>query len=159
MDAIQYLTDQHYEIESLFDQFESAARTTTKLRLRRKLLDLLAVHTAIEEMIFYPAARDAGGEELLLRALVEHLSAERITAELVEVDEVNGEATPKMAVLKERKKQHAAAEERELFPRVKELLTPDELERLGDRMAELADRLMGPGVGARERLQPRRALA
>ena len=158
MDAIEYLTDQHHEIESLFDQIESAARTKTKLRLRRKLFDLLAVHMALEERIFYPAARDAGVKELLLGALVEHLSVERIIAELVEVDEVYAEAA-KMSLLEKRKKQHASAEERELFPRVRELLGPFQLEVLGRRMASVADQLMGPGVGARERVTARRALA
>lgn len=159
MDAIEYLTDQHYEIVSLFDQVETAARATTRLRLRRKLLDLLAVHTAIEETIFYPAAKAAGDEELLLTALVEHLSAERIVAELVEVDAGNAGAAAKLSLLKERKRQHADVEERELFPRVKQLLAADERERLGEEMAELAERLLGPGAGARERLKPRMALA
>ncbi len=64
-DAIAFLTDQHHEIHSLFDQLESAARPKTKLRLCRKLVDLIAVHTAIEEMIFYPAAQGAAVEALL----------------------------------------------------------------------------------------------
>ena len=44
MDAIEYLTDQHREVESLFDQFESALRMKPKLRLWRKLADLLVLH-------------------------------------------------------------------------------------------------------------------
>lgn len=159
MDAIEYLTEQHREIESLFDQVESAVRMGPRRRLRRKLFDLLAVHAAIEERLFYPAARDAGVEERLLGALVEHLSVERIVAEIVERGETSAGAAARMSHLRDRKAQHARDEEEELFPRVKELLTPDRLELLGRRMASAADQLMDPGAGARERVTARRALA
>ncbi len=159
MDAIAYLTDQHREIDSLFDQIETAVRTRTKLRLCRKLVDLLAVHTAIEEMIFYPAAQDAGTEELLPRAFEEHLSVEHIIAEVVALGGASGEAAARMSALRERKRGHAEVEEEELFPRVRELLTADELESVGERIASVADQLMEPGVGARERIAARRALA
>lgn len=159
MDAIQYLRDQHHEIHSLFDQFATAARTKTKLRLCRKLVDLLAVHTAIEEMIFYPAAQEAAVGELLPRAFEGHLSAERIVAEIVRAGAASDEAAAKMAALKERKRQHARQEEEELFPRVRELLTPAQLVLVGERMASVADQLLEPGVGARERIAARRAVA
>lgn len=159
MDAIAYLKDQHHEIHSLFEQIETAARTKTKLRLCRKLVDLLAVHTAIEEMIFYPAARGAGVEELLPTAFERHLSAERVVAEIVAAGGASHAAAAKLAILKERKRHHAEEEEQRLFPRVKALLTPDELEAVGERMASVADQLMEPGVGARERITARRAVA
>ncbi len=159
MNAIQYLRDQHHEIHSLFDQIESAARATTKLRLCRKLVDLLAVHTAIEEMIFYPAAQEAAVDELLPRAFEGHLSAEAIVVRIVQAGIASREAAAQMALLKERKRLHAEEEEAELFPRVKQLLTPLELERVGERMASVADQLLEPGVGARERITARRAVA
>jgi hemerythrin superfamily protein len=159
MDAIEYLTEQHREIDSLFDQIESAARANAKLRLCRKLVDLLAVHTSIEEMIFYPAAQEAGIEELLPRVFEEHYSVERIIAELVRVGWANDAAAPKIAALQERKRQHAEQEEEELFPRVRGLLTRDQLEAVGERMASVAEQLLGPGVGARERIFARRAVA
>ncbi len=146
MDAIEYLTDQHRQIESLFDQFDSASRMKPKLRLWRKLADLLAVHKAIEERIFFPAAREAGVSEQLLKSLVEHLSTERIVSELVEFDEVNDDLVTKMAVLRACKRQHAESEEKELFPRTRELLTSGRLEMLGLRMATVADQLMDFGV-------------
>jgi hemerythrin-like domain-containing protein len=159
MDAIEYLTDQHREIDSLFDQLESAARTKTKLRLRRKLVDLLAVHDAIEDRIFYPAARDAGARELLPRALAEHLWTERLVARVVALDEMSGEEAARLADLREWHRRHAEAEEKELFPRARERLAPDQLAALAWRMARLADLLMAPGVGARERVTVRTALA
>ncbi len=159
MNAIDYLREQHQEIESLFDQFETAARTKTKLRLCRKLVDLLAVHATVEELIFYPAARAGAAKDLLPRALERHLSAEQIVAEIVEAGAGSHEAAAWMAVLKECKKQHADQEEAELFPKLRELLTPDQLEAVGARMASVAEQLLEPGVGARERITARRAVA
>lgn len=142
MDAIDYLTEQHHQIECLFDEFESATRMDAKLRLWRKLADLLAIHRAIEEHIFYPAASDSEMKVPFLTALDGHVSAERIVAELVEVDEVNDEFVAKMAVLKKWKTQHSDHEERKLFPHARERLTRSHLELLGRRMAEVAHRLM-----------------
>ncbi len=159
MDAIAYLRDQHHEIHSLFDQIETAARTRTKRRLCRKLVDLLAVHTAVEELIFYPAAHAAAAQELLPRAFEGHVSAERIVAEIVAAGVGSDRSAAKMAILKDRKRRHADEEERVLFPRVRELLSSRQLELVGERMASVADQLLEPGIGARERITARRAVA
>ncbi len=159
MDATDYLRDQHREIQSLFDQLETAARITTKRRLCRKLVDLVSVHVAIEEMILYPAAHDAAVVRLLPGAFEEHVSEERMIAEIVEAGGTSDAAAAKLASLKERKRQHAEEEERKLFPRMRELLTPDQLALLGERLESVADELLEAGVGARERITARRALA
>ncbi len=158
MDAIEYLKDQHREIESLFDQIESALRTAPRRRLCRKLLDLIAIHSAIEEMIFYPAAANAGVEQLVPRAFEEHLAAERLITR-TEPCGPRSDAAAKLAALREWKRQHARTEEEELFPTVKRLLDPDLLQVVGEQMASVADQLLGPGVGARQRLAARRAVA
>jgi hypothetical protein len=147
MDAIEFLIQQHLEVESLFDQFESAAGRPgrTKVRLCWKMGDLLAVHTMIEETIFYPAARDALAANLPDGALEEHLWVKWIAADLVELDEVNEQVAAMMADLRERKKRHADEEEKELFSRVRELLAVARLEELGRRMEKMADELMDAG--------------
>jgi hypothetical protein len=159
MDAIEYLTEQHREIGSLFDQIASAVRIVTRRRLRRKLFDLVAVHAALEEMIFYPAAGEAAVEQLLPRAFEEHLSLERMIARIVAPGGAGGEAAARMSMLQGLKRRHADAEEQGLFPAVRRMLTPEQLEDLGEHMASVAERLMAPGVGARERVAARRALA
>jgi hypothetical protein len=98
-------------------------------------------------------------EEPLLAPLEDHLPSERLAARLVAAGGEGREAAAAMALLKTRKKSHADAEERELFPRARALLPPDRLEALGRCMENVADRLMGPGVGARERIAARRVLA
>lgn len=147
MDAIKYLTQQHRQLEALFDQFEKASEGAkkTKLNLCRKISDLLAVHATIEEQIFYPAAKNARTEELLQEAVEEHLSVKRIIADLVQLDEIDEQAEAKMSVLREQKKHHVQEEEKELFPKTRKLLAAEELEELGDRMEEMAEELMKEG--------------
>jgi hemerythrin-like domain-containing protein len=147
MDAIKYLTRQHRELESLFEDFEKASdgAKKKKLQLCRKVSDLLAVHATIEEKIFYPSTKDARTEELLQEAVEEHLSIKRIVADLVALDEIDDEAEAKMSVLKEQKKHHVEEEEKELFPKVRKLLGKERLEELGEEMQQMADDLMEAG--------------
>ena len=102
MDAIEFLTQQHRELERLFDDFEGASERAKKkkLELSRKISDLLAAHAAIEEKIFYPAAKDARTEEQLREAVEEHLSVKRIIADLVDLEEIDDEAEAKMSVMR-----------------------------------------------------------
>jgi hemerythrin-like domain-containing protein len=148
MDAIKYLTQQHREMDALFEKFENASKGAkkTKLQVCREVSDLLAVHATIEEKIFYPAAKDARTEEMLQEAVEEHLSMKRIIADLVELDEIDDEAEAKMSVLREQKKHHVEEEDKELFPKARKLLDADELRELGEKMEEMAEELMAAGA-------------
>jgi hemerythrin-like domain-containing protein len=147
MDAIKLLTQQHREVEKLFEQYEKAGdrAKATKRKLCEKISDALAVHAAIEEKIFYPATKDARTEELLHEAVEEHLSAKRIIADLVEGDVDDDRMDAAMSVLKEQIEHHVEEEENELFPKVKKLLDADRLNELGDEMQALHEELMSAG--------------
>ncbi len=144
MDAIEFLIQQHLEIESLFDQFESVSNRggKTKLRLCWKMGDLLAAHAVIAESIFYPAARGARTDELLTHALEQHASVKRMAADLLELEQVDEEVEAMMAALRSRTRRGAEEEERELFPRAREVLAPEGLEELGRLMEKMADELL-----------------
>ncbi len=159
MDAIEYLTEQHREIESLFAQVVTAARAAPRRRLWRKLIDLLAVHAALEETIFFPAARSLGVEALLPRAFAEHLRLDGIVGEIVEMEPTSAQAAERFSVLEVEKRLHAEQEEDEAFPAVRRILSADELARLGERMESVAEQLLEPGAGVRERMAARRAVA
>src|SRR3990170_2349161 len=72
-DAIALLKADHKEVSEMFEKFETAR--STKEKLARQICQALTVHAQIEEEIFYPAAREALGEDgkdLLDEAKVEH---------------------------------------------------------------------------------------
>ncbi len=147
MDAIRLLKQQHRELEGMFDEFEAAGRRAGRRRLAicRRIGDLLAVHAAIEEKIFYPATRSTRTAEMLREALEEHLSVKRIVADLVRVDEIDAEAEAKMTVLREQKQHHVEEEEKELFPAARKLLDARQLDDLGAQMEALAREIRSGG--------------
>jgi hemerythrin-like domain-containing protein len=148
MDAIKFLTQQHREVEKLFEQFEKLGdgAKKSKLQLCQKISDALAVHATIEEKIFYPATKDARTEELLQEAVEEHLSAKRIIADLVERDDIDEEAEAKLSVLQEQIEHHVEEEEKELFPKVRKALDAERLDELGDELQEMASELQAQGA-------------
>jgi hypothetical protein len=157
MDALEMLADQHREMESVFDQYETALRATTRRRLCRKLANLVAVHTAIEEILFYPAVTRGGIAELLPTALAAHASVQCTIAEILQMEAASANTIARMSALRLRMARHALDEEKTLFPRARELLTRPELEMLGVRMESLAEQLICEGP--RERIAAQAALA
>jgi hemerythrin-like domain-containing protein len=147
MDAIKLLTQQHREVEKLFEQYEKAGSGAKKKKqeLCELISDKLAIHATIEEKIFYPATKAARTEELLQEAVEEHLSAKRIIADLVQGDADDGQIDAKMSVLKEQIEHHVKEEEKELFPQAKKLLGAERLEECGDEMVEMMEELESEG--------------
>ena len=146
MNAIELLKQQHEEAKSLFRQIESAKDPAKKTELFEGLADALAVHATIEEKHFYPAAKSGATEDLLREALEEHLSAKRLIADLLECDPEDDQFDAKVMVLREQIEHHIEEEEGELFPKVKKLLSGDELEDLAVVMEDLADELKEQGA-------------
>lgn len=146
MDAISLLTRDHREVEQLFKQFEKltdrAARSKKKIVM--KVIRELAIHAAVEEMLFYPAVRTAGlkadtrkGEEAadtVLESLEEHHIVKWTLAELEKMEPDEERFDAKVKVLMENVRHHVEEEENELFPSVRRLLGAGALEELGARM-------------------------
>jgi hemerythrin superfamily protein len=145
VDAIELLQTQHEEAKTLFRKIEKA-EDDEKQDLFERLADVLAVHATIEEKRFYPATRNARTEEMLQEAVEEHLAAKRIIADLLEMIPDDPQFDAKVAVLKEQVEHHIEDEEEELFPEVRKMLEPDELEDLGVVMEDMAEDLKAQGA-------------
>src|SRR5438874_13587180 len=61
MDAIALLQHDHREVEQLFRPFEKLTERAhkSKQKIVMKVIRELAIHSAIEEMLFYPAVSTA----------------------------------------------------------------------------------------------------
>jgi hemerythrin superfamily protein len=142
MNAITLLTEQHRQVETLFE-YVAESEGEEKQELFVELADLLAMHATIEERHFYPAVRDKQTDDLVVEALEEHLEVKRLLADLLRVDVGDGSFDERLEEIKEQVQQHVKAEEGELFPMVRRLLDSDALETIGRDMAatmvELAD--------------------
>jgi len=144
-DAIALLEEQHREVEQLAVELSELERG--EAAFRRKFLalaDALAIHTTIEEQIFYPAVKRADTAELLQHSVEEHLEAKRVLATLLDgaSDSNMKEELEELVGLTE---EHVIEEEHELFPAVRETLDANELADLGRRMNELVARLKSEG--------------
>jgi hemerythrin superfamily protein len=133
MDAIELLEMQHRDVERLFSQLEGSSGEA-KLRHFRALGDLLSLHALIEENHFYPVVKTADTEDLVLESLEEHLAIKRLLADLLKMSIRDEQFEAKLTVLQEQFMEHLKEEREELFPQVRRLLDPEQLEAVGQIM-------------------------
>ena len=145
MNALELLKEQHDEVEEMFEKIENVTGPRKKA-LFEKLADALAVHATIEEKHFYPSVKAEQTEELLREAVEEHLSVKRLIADSMKCSPEDEQFDAKIAVLKEQVLEHAKEEEKELFPKVRKLLSRDELDDLGMVMEDMVKDLQGMGA-------------
>jgi hemerythrin superfamily protein len=144
MGAIDMLEGQHREVEDLFEEFEEA-KGGKKRTVFLMIADKLAVHAAIEEKHFYPAAKSKDTEDLLLESAEEHLAVKRLIADLLGLEAGDETFEAKVTVLKEQVEHHVEEEEKELFPKVKKLLDETTLEALEQEMTATQEELLAKG--------------
>jgi hemerythrin superfamily protein len=149
MSAIDLLESQHREVEKLFQKIEKTSKGEEKMRLFEEIADKLAIHAAIEEHHFYPAVKEKRTEDILLESVEEHLVIKRTIADLLKLDVGDKQFDPKLKVLKEEVQHHVGEEENDLFPKVKKIMSADELAALEQEMVAEQDELEEEG-NARE---------
>lgn len=171
MDALQLLKQDHDKVRQLFDQFRSAsdAENATMEDLAKEIFHELEVHTSIEERVFYPAVRDAGGgelDDLTDESNEEHHVVDLLIGEVKGMSPADDRFKAKMTVMMENVEHHAAEEEDEMFPKVRDLLGSDRLQQLGEELqqekqkiaaasipkSELYDKAAEEGVEGRSRM-------
>lgn len=150
MDALELLTQDHNEVRQLFEEFRSAAEQedTSKMGdLTETIFQKLTVHTAIEEDIFYPAVRDANGKELSEttdESYEEHHVVDLLMGEIRQLRPGEDAFKAKMTVLMENVEHHAQEEEEEMFTEVREIMSEERLQQLGEELQKAMTRhLMG----------------
>ena len=144
-DILELLTQQHDKVDALIARLEEddELEGEAKLRVFRELADNLAAHAAMEEQLFYPAVRAKQTEEILLEATEEHLAMKRVLADLLETDVEEDRFDARLKVLKEEVTHHAREEEEgKLFPKLRRLMSEQELVVLGAECLSLFERLM-----------------
>ena len=120
-DAVDLLVDDHLKVSALFKQYETLMKKKApagqRKTLSQQICDMLKAHTAIEEEIFYPAARKAGLKaDLLDEADVEHASAKDLIAQLESAHPDDDHYDAKVKVLGEYITHHVVEEHTEMFP-------------------------------------------
>jgi hemerythrin-like domain-containing protein len=134
-DAIVLLRDDHKEIRKVFTAFEKAGDDAhvTKQKLVDQMIELLTVHTYIENEVMYPRVRDLlpDLEDDVLESYEEHHVADLLVVELASMKAEDERFTAKTTVLIENVRHHMEEEEQEWFPKVREGLGRKQLQELG----------------------------
>ncbi len=141
MDAVELLTNQHREVEHNFSEFESTSDTDTERRkeIARQVITDLSVHAGIEEVAFYPTVKEAlpDLQNEINHDLEEHQEAKQLLAKMQGMDPDDAEFERTFRELMSDVRDHVEDEENNLFPRVREAFTADELRDLGEAMEQL----------------------
>ncbi len=139
-DAIVLLKKDHQEIKRAFDAFEKAGENAhaKKGQLVDRIIELLTVHTYIENEIMYPRVREAlpEVEDDVLESYEEHHVADLLVVELAAMKPDAERFTAKTTVLIENVRHHIDEEEQEWFPQVRAGLGRKILQELGAEMIE-----------------------
>jgi hypothetical protein len=141
--AIQLLTQDHREVEELFEKFEKASGSSAKEQLARQICTELKVHSMLEEEIFYPALRGKIDDDDLDEAYVEHDGAKVLVNEIEAGSPDEDFYDAKVKVLQEQIEHHVKEEEREqdnIFSQARK--TDVDLDALGQQMAARKAELM-----------------
>ena len=146
MDAIAILDRDHREVERLFRQFEKLTERAqkSKQKIVLQIIRELAIHSAVEEMLFYPAVRTAAlkantralkeAADTVLESLEEHHVVKWTLSELEKMKPEDERYDAKVTVLMESVRHHVEEERDELFPKARKLLGNDALQQLGDQI-------------------------
>ena len=137
-DAIVLLKNDHKEIRKLFADFQKVGETAQakKGKLVDKIIELLTVHTYIENEVMYPRVRDLlpDLEDDVLESYEEHHVADVLVMELAGMKPDDERFTAKTTVLIENVTHHMEEEEQDWFPKVREGLGRKVLQELGADM-------------------------
>ena len=141
MNALTLLKQDHGNVEELFRRFETAAADDVEelARVRDLVVEHLSRHSSIEEQVFYPAIRSRLGDDefTVLEGLEEHHMAKLALSELEKLAPKHERFRAKFTVLIESVRHHIEEEENDMFPKVRDAFTVEELNEMGERMAEV----------------------
>jgi len=139
-DAIVLLKQDHKEILKAFRDFENAGEkaTAAKGKLVDRIIELLTVHTYIENEVMYPRVRELlpDLEDDIDESYEEHHVADLLVVELAAMKPDAERFDAKTTVLIENVRHHIEEEEDEWFPKVREGLGRKQLQEIGAKMLE-----------------------
>src|SRR6478609_169191 len=140
-DAIVLLKADHQEIRKQFKRFTEAGENASaaKGKIVDKIIELLTVHTYIENEVMYPEVRTLlpDLEDDVLESYEEHHVADVLVAELAAMTPDAERFDAKTTVLIENVTHHMDEEENDWFPKVRKGLGRKQLQDLGAKMIEL----------------------
>lgn len=147
--ATDMLRADHVRISALFHEYQTASglpSPDTRL-IAERVCEELAVHSQIEEELFYPAVRAVAGDDTVdyvVKSFADHARAKDLISEVRAREPGTPEHNAAFQSLIDEVTAHVDQEESMLLPFAEDALG-DELIELGQRMVELREQIAGPG--------------
>jgi hemerythrin superfamily protein len=139
-DAVVVLKADHKEIRNLFRQFHAAGNRAVKKKeaIVGQIIELLTVHTYIENEVMYPEVCALLPElkDEVLESYEEHHVADVLCMELVGMPATAERFDAKTTVLIENVTHHIEEEEQDWFPKVRAGLGRTQLQELGGKLEQ-----------------------
>ncbi len=143
-DAIVLLRADHKEIRRQFREFLTAGEKATKKKARivGKIIELLTVHTYIENEVMYPEVRRLlpDLEDDVLESYEEHHVADVLCMELSGMPADAERFDAKTTVLIENVTHHIEEEEQDWFPKVRAGLRRKQLQEIGAKLEQAREK-------------------
>jgi hemerythrin superfamily protein len=147
------LKEDHKRVKKAYKEFQKMEPEESPEEceaLVQQVLHELQVHTALEEEMLYPAAREAIEEDLVDEAEVEHESAHALMDQLMGMSATDEKFAAKFTVLCEYVLHHVKEEEGEMFPQLEKAKGLD-WETLAEEMTTRRSEMMGAEDDGEER--------
>ncbi|CAA9388646.1 MAG: Hemerythrin domain protein [uncultured Nocardioidaceae bacterium] len=138
-DVVDILSEDHREVEEMFRELESLGVSDPAVQARGRLLvDQVTIalvrHAVAEEVVVYPAVKERVSEEEAERAKREHAEAEESMKALERLDPEDPSFDQEIRKLMTEIRTHVAEEEGEMFPHMREVMSREELVKLGGQV-------------------------
>ncbi|TCS38414.1 hemerythrin HHE cation binding domain-containing protein [Paucimonas lemoignei] len=130
-DPLQALEKDHNFVKKLFERYFSTQDQQVKQEAGPEILQLLEMHSSLEEATFYPAVQQLDAR-LVEECMSEHEQADQLIHQLKGMDPSNPQCDAMFQQLRDAILQHIDAEEKQLFPVVRQ--SNMDLEALGIQM-------------------------
>lgn len=146
-DALELLVNDHETLRALLGELSrtSEGDAVKRNQLLARIERELQIHTELEEQIFYPALRAAGGPEqsrMFYEAIEEHRAVDLLVLpDLKNTDVASERFSGRAKVLKNLVERHADEEESAMFASARRLLSAEQLAALGRRLARRKEEL------------------
>ena len=134
MDALELLEQDHAKVKKLFEQAEDADEKEQRT-IFTQIKTELEIHTHIEESVFYPAMQRYNElKDMVAESLEEHNKVKTLLKEMDGLAD-SDDFEDKLEELIDNVEHHAEDEEEsKMFPKVRELVSTAELDKLGAQL-------------------------
>jgi iron-sulfur cluster repair protein YtfE (RIC family) len=135
-DVVTMLEQDHREVEELFEKIKNT-NGAVRAQLVTRLAADLRLHMKVEESIVYPAIAKQvdDGDDMVEEAKTEHEGARKVLADVEKLSPNEPGFDGALEMLEAGISHHVEEEEDEVFPKLRESVTVEELDDLGAKVA------------------------